>query len=91
MHCIQLNAWAVYNWETTSGQLSQKNFIISVAQELMEEDPDHVCLDPVVTRKVLSPAAVASTPAERFHCRREEAASIASSRKYKLVHIHTQS
>ena len=81
--CLQLNAWAVYNWEN-SGKMTQKYFILSCAKEMLMEDPEHLPLSKHLDLgEGLSPAAASTTPADRFHCRGEEEASIARSRKYK--------
>ena len=82
MYACQLNSWAVYNWEREE-EMSQKDFIVSVAKTLLAEDPEHVELTNFIPPTILSPAAANTTPAMRFHCSREQVASIARSQKYK--------
>ena len=77
-----MNSWAVYNWEREE-EMTQKEFIVSVAKDLLAEDPEHVELADSIPPTILSPAAANTTPAMRFHCSGEQAASIARSRKYK--------
>ena len=88
---LQINAWAVYNWENKTS-MTQKEFIKSAALGMLRES------NPVLARElsvpsqhssdtesddVLSPAAREVTPAARFFCSKPEKASIAKSKKYK--------
>ena len=67
--------------------MSQKDFIVSVAKELLKES------NPAFAKLVesrndssddeMSPQAMVTPPADRFQCKKEVMASIASSRKYK--------
>ena len=82
MHACQLNSWAVYNWEREE-EMTQKEFIVDVAKGLLAEDPEHDVLTDFIPPTVLSPAAQITTQAMRFHCSREQVASIARSQKYK--------
>ena len=85
--CMQLNSWAVYNWENDS-TMSQKDFIISAAKGLLVESDPYCAMfgEASVSPDLLSPAAKATPPLHRFAvCRKPFRASIAASRNYKYV------
>ena len=83
-YTIQLNSWAVYNWENDT-DMTQKTFILSVAKALLEENDPFCSLTKAasVSPDLLSPAARETPPNDRFFCSKPHEASIATSRKYK--------
>ena len=91
----QLNSWSVYNSQSGT-DITHKNFIVSVCKGLLREfDPDCALgTDPSSgseSEELMTPTARVTPPVSRFHCTKQEEASIARSKKYKYVttHAHT--
>ena len=86
---LMLNSWCVFNWEHgTSTPMTHKAFILSVAIDgLKQVDPINAGVyDPSPAAPqpdVLSPAAMATPPAPRFQCKKQQLGSIAKAKHYK--------
>ena len=86
---LQINAWAVYNWENGSS-MKHKSFIREVCDGIFKEigvslTPD-IYVPPVNSsdsEDLLSPTAKQTPVLDRFVCTKQEPASIARSKKYK--------
>ena len=82
-------AGGVFNWEHgTSTPMTHKAFILSVAIDgLKQVDPINAGVyDPSPAAPqpdVLSPAAMATPPAPRFQCKKQQLGSIAKAKHYK--------
>ena len=79
---MQLNSWAVYNWENKKN-MTHKMFILKAVKGILKEIGEYESDTDDDSEDLLSPTAAVTPVPHRFKCNGEKRGSIAKSKHWK--------